>query len=41
MNPIYLDCGKCPWNINGIHEEVSHYTGSPIWEMIAARGKEG
>ena len=23
--PAYLECNKCPWNIEGIHDELSHY----------------
>lgn len=24
-SPAFLECGKCPWNVDGIHDEVLHY----------------
>jgi hypothetical protein len=38
--PVLLECGRCPWNIHGVHDEVLHfgksyYKGRPISEVVA------
>jgi hypothetical protein len=27
VKPEFLDCGKCPWNVEQIHSEISHFQG--------------